>query len=120
MKVSNSYKNLLGRPRHYALEGLCFFLQKITISAKEVKKHYNFETTKGRNLNSTIKWGTYESFLVQILEAIGLVIPVSEPKTELPIGSSNSSSSKTNRTRKTKVSNLKASGHAVAAPKNKL
>ena len=56
---------------------------------------------------------------MQILEAIGLVIRVSEPKTETPIGSLNSSSSKTNRTRGIKVSNLEASGHAVSALKNK-
>ena len=44
----------------------------------------------------------------------------SEPKTEIPIGSLNSSGSKTNRTRRIKVSKLEASGHAVSALKNKL
>ena len=40
-------------------------------------------------------WGTYKSFFVQILEPIGHVIRVSEPKTETPIGGLYSSSSKT-------------------------
>ena len=35
--------------------------------------------------NLELKWGTYESFFVQILEAISPVIRVSEPKTEMPI-----------------------------------
>ena len=64
--------------------------------------------------------GTYESFLAQILGAIGHVIRVSEPKTEMPIEGSKSSSSNTNRPRGVKVSNLEASGQAVSAPKNKL
>ena len=56
--------------------------------------------------NLFLRWDTYESFLVQILEAIGYVIRVSEPKTEMPIVGLNSSSSKTNRTRVIKLSNL--------------
>ena len=80
------------------------------------EKRSNFETAKDKNLN--FGWGTYESFFVQILEAIGHVIRVSEPKPEMPVGGLNSSGSKTNRTRRIKVSNLEASGHAVSAPKN--
>ena len=57
---------------------------------------------------------------MQILGAIGHVIRVCEAKTETPIGGLNSSSSKTNRIGEIKVSNLKASGHAVSALKNKL
>ena len=57
---------------------------------------------------------------VQILGAIGQVIRVSEPKTEMPNVGLNSSSSKINRTSGIKVSNLKASGQAVLALKNKL
>ena len=64
--------------------------------------------------------GTYKSFFVQILGAIGPVIRVSEPKTEMPIVALNSSSSKTNRTRGIKVSNIEASGQALSAPKNKI
>ena len=56
---------------------------------------------------------------MQILGAIGHVIRVSEPKTEMPIGGLNTSS-KTNRTRGINVSNLEASGQAVSAPKTKL
>ena len=63
--------------------------------------------------------GTYESFFMQILGAIGHVIRVFEPKTEMPIVDLNSSSSKTNRTRGIKVSNLEASGQVVPAPKSK-
>ena len=70
--------------------------------------------------NLELKWATYESFLVQIFEAIGRVIQISEPKTEMPIVALNSSSSKTNPTRGIKVSNLEASGHALLALKNKL
>ena len=47
------------------------------------------------------------------------MIRVSEPKTEMPIGVLNSSSTKTNRKRRIKVSNLEASGHAASVPKNK-
>ena len=56
---------------------------------------------------------------MQILGAIGHVIRVSEPKTEMPNLGLNSSSSKPNRTRGIKVSNLEASGHALSALKNK-
>ena len=48
------------------------------------------------------------------------MIRVSEPKKEMPIGGLNNSSSKTNRKRRIKVSNLEVSGRAVSAPKNKL
>ena len=51
------------------------------------------------------------------LEAISRVIRASEPKSEMPIGGLNSSSSKTNRTKRIKISNLEASGHAVSALK---
>ena len=57
---------------------------------------------------------------MQILGAIGYVIQVSEPKTEMPIGGLNTSSSKTNRTKGIKLSNLEASGHALSALKNNL
>ena len=56
---------------------------------------------------------------MQILEAISDVIRVSEPKNEIPIVALTSPSSKTNRTRGIKVSNLEASGHALSALKNK-
>ena len=69
--------------------------------------------------NLDLSWGTYESFLVQILGAIGFVIWVSEPKNEMPIIVLNSSSSKTNGTRRIKLSNLEAFGHALSALKNK-
>ena len=74
---------------------------------------------KVETLNLDLSWGTYESFLVQILGAIGDVIRVSEPKTESPIIALNNSSSKTNGTGGIKVSNLEASGHALSALKNK-
>ena len=56
---------------------------------------------------------------MQILEAIGHVIRVSEPETEIPIEGLNSFSSKTNR-RRIKVSNLEAPEYAVSAAKIKL
>ena len=62
-------------------------------------------------------WGTYESFLVRILGAIGHVIRVSELKNEMPIVGLNSSSSKTNGTWRIKLSNLEASGHACQISK---
>ena len=74
------------------------------------KKRNNFETVEGKNLKLDLSWGTYESFLVQILGAIGHAIRVSEPKNETPILGLNSSSSKTNGTRGIKLSNLEASG----------
>ena len=57
---------------------------------------------------------------MQILGAIGCVIRVSEPKNERPIVGLNSSSSKTNGTRRIKVMNLEASVDALSALKNKL
>ena len=69
--------------------------------------------------NLELRWGTYESFFMQILEEVGHVIRVSEPKTEMPIVALNSLSSKTNRIRRIKVSNLEAFGHALSALKNK-
>ena len=68
--------------------------------------------------NLELRWGTYESFFVQILNAISHVIRVSEPKNEMPIVGLNSSSSKTNGTRGIKLSNLEAPGHALSALKN--
>ena len=64
-----------------------------------------------------LRWGTYKSFFLQILEAIGHVIRVFKPKTEMPIGGLNSSGWKTNRLRSIKVLNLKASGHELLASK---
>ena len=69
--------------------------------------------------NLDLSWGTYESFLVQILGAIGHAIRVSKPKNESPIVGLNSSRSKTNGTRGIKRSNLEAFGHALSALKNK-
>ena len=69
--------------------------------------------------NLDLSWGTYESFIVQILGAIGHSIRVSQPKNEMPILGLNSSRSKTNGTRGIKLSNLGASGHALSALKNK-
>ena len=69
--------------------------------------------------NLQLRWGTYESFFVHILEEINRVIRVSEPNNEMPIVSLNSVSSKTNRTRGIKLTNLEESGHAFSALKNK-
>ena len=57
---------------------------------------------------------------MQILGTIDHVIRVSEPKTEVPIGGLNSSSSKANCSRRIEVSNLEAPGNAASAPKFKL
>ena len=48
-----------------------------------------------------------------MVAAIDLVIRVSVPKTEMPIGDLNDFNSKTSRRRRMKVSNLEAPGHAV-------
>ena len=53
------------------------------------------------------------------MEAIGFVIQVSEPKTEMPFVDLNCSNSKSNRARGIKVLNLEASGLALSALKNK-
>ena len=77
-----------------------FFRAKLRVRQPEVE---NAITLKRQNVET---WrlerglGTYAPFLVQILGAVGYVIRVSEPKTEMPIEGLNSSSSKTNRTRK--------------------
>ena len=55
---------------------------------------------------------------MQILGAIDYGIRVSEPKNEMPNVGLNSSSSKTNGTKRIKLSNLEASGHAISALKN--
>ena len=69
--------------------------------------------------NLELRWGSYKSFSVQILKAIGHVIWVFEPKNEMPIVGLNSSSLKTNGTRRIRLSNLEAPGHALSALKNK-
>ena len=53
---------------------------------------------------------------MKILGAIGHVIRVSEPKTEMPVGGLNSSSSKTNFSRRILVLNLEAAGNVVQLP----
>ena len=57
-----------------------------------------------------------ETIFVQILEAISPVTRVSEPKTEMPIGGLNRTSSKTNCWRRIKLSNLEAPENAVLVP----
>ena len=59
-------------------------------------------------------------FFLQMLGASGHLIRVSKPKTEMPIGGLNSSSSKINHRRRIKVSHVEAPGHAVSAPKIKI
>ena len=86
-------------------------------SATKIKNAITLKWLKVETWILELRWGTYESFFVQILGAIGHVIWVSEPKTEVPIVGLNSSSSKTNHTRGIKVLNLEASGHAVLALK---
>ena len=62
-----------------------FFSGKITNSATEVKNAITLKQLKVQNWILEFRWGTYESFLMQILEAIGHVILVSDPKTEMPM-----------------------------------
>ena len=62
-----------------------FFFMKNYEFVNNVWKHYNFETVEGRPWNLELRWGTYESFFIQIFEAIGRLIWVSEPKNEMPI-----------------------------------
>ena len=94
-----------------------FFLEIITNLSTEVKNATSFKQLKVETWILELRWDTYKPFFVQILEAVSYVIRVSQSKTAMSIGDL---SSKTNRTRGIKVSNLEASGHAVSAPKNKL
>ena len=101
-------------------KSLCFFPCKITNSTTSGRERYIFETAKGRNL----EFITLMRHMLIILSAnFGTNrsrYRISEPKTDIPIEGLNSSSSKTNRRRRIKVSNLEASGHAVSAPEIKL
>ena len=99
---------------------LCFFHAKLRIRQPEVKNAINLKWLKVETRNLELRWGTYESFLEQILGKIGQVIRVSKPNTKMPIGGLNRSSLKTNHRSAIKVSNLEAPGHALAAPKIKL
>ena len=83
------------------------------------KKRLTLKRLKVETSNLHLSWGTYQSFLVHILGAIGHAIRVSEPKNKMPILGLNSSSSKTNGTTGIKLSNLEASGHALSTLKNK-
>ena len=98
---------------------LCFFPLKNYEFINKVWKRKTLKRIWVETWNLHLSWGTYESFFVLILGAIGHAIRVSESKTEMSILGLNSSSSKTNRTRGIKVSNLEASGHALSALKNK-
>ena len=109
---------LLGLPRRFASEVLMFF-RHIYEFVNKNKNAITSKRLKVETSNLNLSWDTYESFLVQILGAIGHVIRVFEPKTETPITALNSSSSKTNGTRRIKLSNLEASGHTLSAPNNK-
>ena len=64
---------------------LCFFLEKITNSATEVKNAITLKRLKVETWILELRWGIYELFFVQSLEAIGHVIRISELKTEMPI-----------------------------------
>ena len=101
-------------------KSLCFFCAKLRIRQPEIKNAITLKRLKVETWNLELRCGTYESLLVQILGAIGFVILVSEPRTEMPIEGLNSSSSKTNRRRRIKVSNWEAPGRAVSAPKIKI
>ena len=98
-------------------ESLCFFRAKLRIRQPGVENASTLKRLKVGTWNLELIWGTYGSCLEWILGAISHVIRVSDPKTDMPIGGLNSSSSKNMRT---KVSNSKAPGHAVSAPKIKL
>ena len=113
----------LGPSRLFASEfpGFCFFFScKITNSATRGRKRYNFKTTTVETWNLEVGWDTYGPFFVQILGAISYVIRVSEPKPEMPIEGLNSSSWKTNCSRRITFSNLEAPGNAGSAPKFEL
>ena len=117
----------------YIVLYILFFIATLRVGSPYVFSGKNYEfSNRGKKNAITLKrlmvenWilelklGTYKSFLVHILGAISLVIRVFEPKTETPIRGLNSSSSKTNRTRRLKVSNLEASGHAVSSPQKNM
>ena len=109
----------LGLPRRFASEVLMFFPWKITNSKTKFENALTLKRPKVETWNLDLRWGTYQSFLEQILGAISYVIRVSEPKNETPIVGLNSCSSKTYCTRRIKLLNLEASGHALSAVKNK-
>ena len=110
--IGTSAKLCIGSP-------YVFFGANLRIRQQQAENTITLKRLKEKTSNLDLRWGTYESFLVQILVAISHVIRVFEPKTEMPIRGSNTSSSKTNRTRGIKVLNLEATGHAVSASKNK-
>ena len=99
-------------------KSLCFFVKNYEFVNK-IKNAITLKRLKVETWNLDLSWSTYRSFLVPILGAIGVVIRVSEPKSEMPIVGLNRSRSKTNSTRRIKLSNLEASGHALSALKNK-
>ena len=110
--IGTSATLCIGSP--YVFSGI--FYQFIN---KNKKNAITLKWLKVETSNLHPSWGTYESFLVQILGAIGHAIRVSEPKNEMPILGLNSSSSKINGTRVIKLSKLEASGHALSALKKK-
>ena len=96
---------------------LCFFCAKLRIRQQEAENVITLKQLKVKTSNLKLRWGTYESFFVQNLGAINLVIRISEPKTEMPFVGLNSFSLKADRTSGIKVSNLERSGQAFQLPK---
>ena len=95
---------------------LCFFCAKLRIRQQEAKNAITLKQLKVKTSNLKLRWGTYESFFVQNLGAINLVIRISEPKREMPNVGLNSFSLKADRTSGIKVSNLERSGQAFQLP----
>ena len=94
----------------------CFFRAKLRIRQSQVENAITLKWLKVETWNLKFRWGTHESFFVQILAAIGQVIRVSKPKTEMSIEGLNSFSSKTNWSRSIKVPNLEAPGNEFRLP----
>ena len=75
-------------------KSLCFFFffrAKLQIRQHEAENAITLKRLKVETSNLELRWGTYKSFFVQILRAIGHMIRVSELKTKTPIGGLDSS-----------------------------
>ena len=104
---SSSCSQLL---RRYALEVPVFFPYKMTNSATRGRKHYNFKTTKVETWILWFRWGTYGLFFCANFGGNQSHDTGFLARNWNPVGGSNNSRSKTNCSRRIKVSNLEPPG----------
>ena len=67
MTIPTLFFLLLGLQQHFALQVLMFFPTKFANSATKIKNAITLKRLKVETLNLDRSWGTYESFLMQIL-----------------------------------------------------